>query len=253
MKAVRWVIAGLVLISAGVSMGELYTFDSLQHGEIVNSQVPGLTVQAINIGGGPDLALAFDTTRTGTRDPDLENPWSGGNLPWDTDLGHLLILAENGRDANNDGLVDNPDDEGSRPAGSLIFGFDTPVAEFGFDLVDVEGPTEFGNDAGYAALFFSGGSLVARIGFGDFIDPTSPHYLDGVEYGNRYANRIDPIQASTFGSESFSRVEINLGGSAGVDNIRVRVPEKQVPDAGATSLLLGVAMAALVVLKRVRG
>jgi hypothetical protein len=51
------------------------------------------------------------------------------------------------------------------------------------------------------------------------IDPT-------IEFGNNTANRIDPVSASRLGAARFDEVQIYLGGSAGVDNIRYNtIPE----------------------------
>ena len=65
----------------------------LSHGTIINNQFSssGVTVGAINLGGGPDLAVIFDSTLNGTRDPDLESPWSGGNIS-QINLGNMLII-----------------------------------------------------------------------------------------------------------------------------------------------------------------
>ena len=70
-------ISGLWVSNVGA---QLIDFNSLVHGEIVNSQFSGLTISAVNVGGGPNLAVAFNSNLTGTQDPDLEKGlgWSGG-------------------------------------------------------------------------------------------------------------------------------------------------------------------------------
>lgn len=196
-------------------------FDSLAHGEKASGQFRadyGLTISAENRGGGPDLAIIFNSTLTGTRDPDLEDAWSGGNIASET-LNNLLIIAENGRDSNHDGLIDHPDDEGSSPAGSIFFDFDNPITSFGFDMIDIEGPDEFGKDSGFFAVFYDGDTVLASVGFSDLIDPTSPFFDPTIAYGNNTANRIQPIMAAQLDLDRFDRVEINLGGSGAVDNI----------------------------------
>lgn len=211
----------------------LITFEEfgLDHGDVVTNQYSGslgVTISAdnVNIPGTPDQAMIFDSTRSGTLDPDLQDPWDGGNIPSNTILDNLLIIQELGATL--------PDDEGRRPAGSLFFDFATPIYEFGFDLIDVEGPSEYGADSGYFATFFMGGSELARVGFGDFVDSTSSFYIPTVDYGNNYANRIDPITAAALGISQFDRVQINFGGSAAIDNIDFTpVPEP------ATMLLVG--------------
>jgi hypothetical protein len=117
------------------AVAALIDFDSLQHGEIANAQFAGVSISADNVGGGPDLAIIFDSRERSTEDTDLEGPggvpdktWSGGNLPNATVLGNMLIIAENDKDTDPaDGFIDKPDDEGSRPAGSIYFDFDIPI------------------------------------------------------------------------------------------------------------------------------
>jgi len=178
---------------------------------------------------GPDLGVIFDSNDfSEPEDRDLQGPsWSGGgNLAIDADntvLDKLLIIQEDGFD--DGGVIStDPDDEGSRPAGSIYFDFNTAIDSFGFDLVDVEGPTEFGHDSGYSAAFFDmNGVELARVGFGDFITNGDPFFDSTVGFGDNSANRISPITAAALGVNPFSRVEINLGGSAAVDNITYTV------------------------------
>ncbi len=210
-------------------------FESLQHGEIVTQQFEtsdGLTIEVVNF-TGPDAAIVFDSNRRRTADRDLESPFVQGNLAPTSSLGNLLIIAENLRDHNNDGLVDSPDDEGSRPAGVISFAFDDALASFGFDLIDVEGPSEFGADSGFVATFFSDSTELARVGFGSFVDPQSNFFDPTVVFGDNSANRIDPITAETLGINPFNRVDVNFGGSAAIDNIRyefaLEPPQSQPP------------------------
>jgi hypothetical protein len=226
-------------------------FDSLQHGEIVDTQLSsslGVTISAVNAGGGPDLAIAFDSLETGTADPDLEGPsWSGGNLDRLTSLGRLLIIAENDRDRNGDQLIDDPDDEGSRPAGSLFFEFEVPILSFGFDLIDVEGSAEFGQTSGFIAVFYDENNTpLAQVSFGAFVDGGSPFFVPGVAYGNNTANRITPITAEALALTHFQKVELNLGGSSAVDNINF----EPIPEPG-TLVLVGIGLA-LTALTRLR-
>ncbi len=224
----------------------------IEHGRIINSQYflsNGVTISGDNVGGGPDLVVAFDTSETGTRDPDLEDPFSGGNIDPQTFLGNVLIIQENSW-GSADGIVNHPDDEGSRPAGSIFFDFTDPITEIGFDLLDVEGPDEYGSNSGYVASFFINNQELARVGFNEFIDSGSLFYDSTVAYGNNSANRIQPITAaklSTFANtviEKFDRVEINFGGSAAIDNLvytSFAPPNQAIPEASSVLIwaLLG--------------
>ena len=161
--AVSFVCALTIVNPSTVDAGLItQTFNNLTHGEIVNNQFAngtnGFTVSGDNIRGGPDLIVAFDTFELNTEDPDLEDPFDLGNADTsgifrdlqDPDPNNssssisrffdALIIQENGQeDLSNPGFIDSdPDDEGSRPAGSVTFGFNSAIDTFGFDLLDVE-------------------------------------------------------------------------------------------------------------------
>ncbi len=210
----------------------LLDFDDLPQGDIASSQflkTYGVSISVKNFGNGPGLAIIFDSLNPTGQDYDLAGPpWEGGNLAsGNTVLGKILIIAENDDDLDNDGLIDLPDDEGNRPAGSIYFDFENPMCSVGFDLIDVEGPSEFGRNSGFVATFFMGGNELARVGFDQFINENSMFYDPTVEYGNNKANRITPISVDALSSftgksiTAFDKVEFNLGGSSAIDNIDV--------------------------------
>jgi hypothetical protein len=233
--------AGLALAAAANAGGPVDSFmtidfASLSHGEIINSQFAGMPigveVSAENPNRPWDLAAAFDTTLTGTFDPDLEGPpsgsWSMGNIPANENLGVLAIISESGEDPNNPGFVTRPDDEGSRPAGALFFDFAQDITAFGFDLVDIESPLLESSE-----LIFkdAGGDELASVQFAQFVMPGDAFFDPTIKFGNNSANRIQPITADALGIAGFRSVEMRIGGSAGVDNVRF------VPTPGAVALL----------------
>ncbi len=204
------------MVYAPPAYSDSFGFEGVTHGTILNTQFSGVTISAVNLGGGPDLAVAFDTTQISTSDPDLEDPWAAGNLASTTALGNILIIQENSTGIG-DGVADDPDDEGSRPSGQLILAFHSSYSSFGFDLVDVEDTvaTPVG-ERGFLE-FYSGAALVKTVQFMDF---SAGGLLDnGAIYGNRSANRITAFSVGTF-----DRVVVNLGGSGGIDNIQVPEP-----------------------------
>ena len=79
----------------------------------------------------------FDTTTSGTSDPDLEDPWSGGNLASTTILENILIIQENSIGCGDD-ICDVPDNEEGPPAGSFEIVFGNAVSSIGFDLIDID-------------------------------------------------------------------------------------------------------------------
>jgi uncharacterized protein (TIGR03382 family) len=217
-------VVSTIAVSTTLS-AQVFDFNTLVHGEIVASQfAPALTVLADNPNRSFDIVAGFDTQFMGsTSDPDLIGPpWDGGNLAvsaTEVVLGTALILSENNTGAG-DGILDNPDDEGSRPAGSLTFLFDAPVPVFGFDIIDIEGVIMESSTID----FLLNGVLVGNVDFADFVSPASPFFDPTVAFGNNHANRISPIAAADFGALGFDGVVINLGGSSAIDTIVVPAP-----------------------------
>lgn len=209
-------------------------FDAFGHGDVVTASA-GVTIATTNFQRAFDLGVAFDTTLTGTADPDLEGPpptlWWGGNLAPDTVLGRVLIVQEN-QTGCGDGTCDDPDDEGLRPAGRFDFLLPAAVSSFGFDLIDVEGAIEDGS-----VTFFDGASSVV-VAFTELTDPTSAFYDPSVVFGDHTANRLQPFRAAALGLRGIDRVQIVMGGSGAVDNITA-APEP------APALLLGAVALAL--------
>jgi hypothetical protein len=245
-------VAGVVVFggAAAVEGATIIDFETLSHGRIVTAQYSstgvGVTINAVNYGSGASLAVAFDTAMTNTPDPDLEGTnWSGGNIPAGTNLGKVLIIPANGIDANNDGRIDVPDDEGNRPAGYFRFKFNQHIHSFGFDLLDVE-TEEFNSTSGYVALY-DNANLVGRVGWGELVDPLSPHYQRGIAWGGKSANRVAPLTSLDFGGKKFNTVILNMGGSGAIDNIVF--DETLIPEPAVASLL---AIGAMGLLRRRR-
>lgn len=216
-------VAGAAVAVSGASAAsaaQLY-FSSRQHGEIVNTQYTNspyfVTISADNlVAGHPDLAVVFDTQATGTADPDLEDPWDMGNLVGKT-LNKALIIAENSVDANGNGLIDSPDDEGASPAGTILFKYKYGQKQFGLDLIDFES----GNGVNNSYLSFTNktAGITKTIFFKDFITPASPYYDPTVVFGNNSANRIKPITSTQLGLVNFSEVRVHFATSGAIDNI----------------------------------
>lgn len=221
--SVRFAI-GLCAFAASVSTTRagIINFDGRSHGEIVTDyyqRTKGISITALNFQGGPDLPIAFDTTRTQTDDRDLEDPWTVGNLGASHKANKILILAENDIDANHDGKIDRPDDQGSTPAlgsaGQLTFDFaGAPQFALGLDLLDVE----TGDEIGYFA-FYLRGTEVARVTLAQFIDPASSFYDPSIVFGDNSANRVQPMTAQQLNIAAFDKLVIDMGICYGVDNL----------------------------------
>jgi hypothetical protein len=255
-------LGAFILLGSTGANATIITFDeagpALVHGSIVDTQYTGIpwgaTISAVNLGSGPNLAVAFDSTANPTRDSDLEDPWSGGNLaPNPTPLlGNVLIIQENNV-GTDDGVADRPDDELAQPAGVITIAFNQTYDTFGLDLLDIENNTEAAN---YRMEFYNGAVLVDTVVFSDLTDAgdAAGYYQTGgsgiITWGDNSANRVDAITLSDFNS-----VEIYFGGSGAIDNIEFSdgpgTNTNEVPEP-ATMALLGLGLAGFAARSRKR-
>lgn len=243
---VVWVSAIVFVLglSGTVAHAAVIDFDSAQHGQRIDTEFltsHGVVIGARNFQGGPNVALAFDSRRTGTADVDLEDSWDTGNLPGDTNLSNLLIIAENIIDRDGNGFVDSPDDQletATVGSGDIRFTFATIQRSFGLDLIDVE--DEWGLDPWFIS-FRLAGVEVSRVKFSDFVDSSSPFFTPDVSFTNNSANRINPMTAAQMNIPGFNEVVINMRGSGGIDNVTfesgVAIPEPSSALIGMSLLL----------------
>lgn len=136
------------------------TFSAFEPGEVVAGQLPGggavstplfedFVLSVTNYGEGPHSLIIFDSSNPSRADLDLGTPHhscgglgvgAGGRAGERGEncepLGNLLIVAENLIDANGDGIVDVPDDEGG--GGVVVFRFVSPTRLDSVTLVDVD-------------------------------------------------------------------------------------------------------------------
>lgn len=173
----------------------------LSPGSILTEQLAGwgVHVWADNATPGhPDVATVFDSGNPTGADFDLATP--GYHPSNKSFLGNLLILAEDAVDANGDGLIDSPDDEGNRPGGMIGFTFDTLQQSASLLFVDIEesngwidflwdgavvgstGMPALGDNAVSSAEFtgspfnalnihLAGSGAIAQIGLTEYTDP----------------------------------------------------------------------------------
>ena len=215
-KLLKALIAPL-LLAAPAADAALMTIDfedfgatDFEHGTVVNSQYASapygnLTISASNF-TGPDLAVVFDTRLTGTQDPDLEDPFSNGSGLGTARPGNVLIIQENGTGCD-DGTCNSPDDEGSRPAGSLTFAFQQAVDLISLDFFDIEnfaGNDEDSNQPGTEIRFFD--QFDNELFAGSYFVP-----------GTGGDNTWDQLAFN--GITGVYRLEVNLYGSGAVDNL----------------------------------
>ena len=112
--------------------------------------------------------------------------------------------------------------------------FGEAMGSLGFDLIDIDGTSEYNAISGYVQ-FYRNSRAVAQVGYGQFVDPGSIWFDRTVVYGNRSANRIQPMTASKLGISSFDKVVFSMGGSGAIDSITF----SPVPEPTAAGLVLG--------------
>ena len=213
--------------------------DGYVHGSVINSATSAGAGQSIRLGANNrqkdfNYAVTFDSEIQGTTgDPDLQAPWSGGNIQ-DEDLGLVLIIQENDTGCDT-GVCSNPVAEPGIPAGNFTFYLDMPASSFGLDLIDVaEG------EDGFLRFY-------PEDNWGGFVDLDFKDLLSGFDLGINYANRIAPIAAEDLGLEQISRVDVKFYESGAVDNLTfVPIPEP------ATALMVGGGLVAFGLAQRAR-
>ena len=209
-----FVFAASVMMLMSVSAdASIITFTGLSHGEIVTNQIPGVTISADNFISTNNEAIIFDSNLTGTADPDLEfsGGWAGGNIQ-NTALGNMLIIAENLIDNDGNGLVDNPDDQGSpagSPAGEITFAFAQALNAFSFNFVDVDNNGVSEDPSSYMLSFYLNNQLQGSKTFAEF---------PGITHGHNFANSYPVITSGDVGGD-FDEVVVLFGGSGAIDNI----------------------------------
>ncbi|MCP5535719.1 MAG: PEP-CTERM sorting domain-containing protein [Akkermansiaceae bacterium] len=214
-------ISALALLTAvaGPAVAQsthVITFDeasqNLQHGSLFSgSEYSGLgggVTFTVDSKGRHDQLIIFDTNQSGTADPDLENPFLGGNLKGVRNLGNALIIAENLVDRNNNGLIDSPDDEAAGGRIGVIFG-NSQVSAVGFSLYDT--PETSKSDVTVVFKDMNGLSVTWK---------PSDLIANGtnVDFANHYGNHISNISASQLGLKNIQSIDFNIESGA-IDNL----------------------------------
>ena len=230
--------AGVGSVQAGTTT---ITFDevNIAHGTIVNTQFSGVTIAAENFSHGPDLAVAYSTQPNNPvnagldpsqYDPDLEGPaWANNNLGQfgidaaTYNTGNALIIQENDTGCG-DGVCDFPDDEGSRPSGTITFDFDFTITSLAFDLIDFEdvestnSNVTFYNDAMQSVTY------------------TFASFMGGVHNAVYGDNSINRIILSSISIGDANRAVFDFGGSGAVDTIKYTT-STEVPEPSTLALI----------------
>jgi type II secretory pathway pseudopilin PulG len=190
--------------------------------------IDGVTITATNNNSNhPNLPIVFDSLEENTADPDLESPFSKGNLSGQS-LGKLIIIAENSTDANGDGLIDRPDDEAA--GGVIKFSFANPITAIWMNLIDIE----VSENGGFFAVIKSGGTVVSELEFSSYTESGNDFEDTSIVFGNHSANAIKPLTAAALSAStddegftntftSFDSFEIHFKGSGAVGAVNFTV------------------------------
>lgn len=256
----KWLVGSVVTLASSQAMATttVITFDELTaglvHGSVLNSQYAGVSISATNFDNGTDLAVIYNTDPNAGNgnglsgndyDPDLEGPtWSKSNLDeYGIDdstyfAGNAVIVQENSTGCG-DGVCDLPDDEGSRPAGEIVFDFDFTVTSLGFDLIDFEDVESTGS----SLKIYNDALEEFTYEFSSFVSSQS------AEFGN---NSINRILLSSLGITNVNKAVFNFGGSGAVDTLSYRrTPNTSTQiSEPSTVALFGLALLALVNVRR---
>ncbi|AQQ08278.1 hypothetical protein L21SP3_00054 [Sedimentisphaera cyanobacteriorum] len=239
MRSMLLAVCGLavaLVCSYSYSAYEQIDLDQFDNGQELTDQLSGITFSADNTGGGPDSVAIFDTTLTGTADPDLEGPpntdWEGGNLSdLQTSVGNIIIIQENtdGYDpGNGDTIFDNPDDEGG--GGSIFIDYGSTLMKgFKFAFADSEEYSS-GDSVCVGISFyrdsFSDNDLVAEVPLANYLEQGN-YFKDtynsdnSIEFEDHYANEFEITSGDLedaftgVADGTFNKIKICLDNSSG--------------------------------------
>lgn len=200
----------LVCVITPCAHATVINFDDLAPGTIVDSEYASLVdIRVDNRGGGPDLGVAFDTTdlTPAGGDYDLVGPFNTYNpdLTNGFETGNVLIIQEHSYSCDGN-TCGTPDDEGSRPAGTFYFEFNTVITLESIDFFDVETAENGTTDNNAIRLFDVDNNELMP---GTFFTPDTG--------GDNMWDQL------TFNVDGVKRIELNLGGSGAIDNITFTV------------------------------
>lgn len=173
----------------GVEVGPcepiLLTFDDFDTGTVLKEQLAedGIHMAAYAFGGRPHKLITFDSNATGTPDWDLE-----------VDLGQIAIIPENVTDADENGLVDVPND--SAAGGKQIFEFNHARTVQSFTMIDLDHEGEH-----WAKAYNGEGGVIKTV----WMEPSGDHTYQTIEVN----------------AEGVRKLVIHYPDSGAVDNIEL--------------------------------
>jgi hypothetical protein len=252
-SAVSACVACVFAVSAQAGSVTL-DFDAVGDGAIVSDGTSstglysGISISALNVGGGPNLAVAYDSGGGIGRDNDLEenrfssrftNAATGtGGF---TGFGNLLIVQENS-DGCSTGTCSRPDDEAG--GGFLRFAFDRVHVLESFDYFDIDGSPDQQAESISVKLFTTDG-----FDWSDSVNGTDVVLLDDLLStggDNTFRTYMLDSPLAIFG------IQFEFSSSGAIDNLELSTPitSTEIPEPGTLALLLSGLLAAGVLARR---
>ena len=220
----KQVLAGIVtgllssLLSSVAFANNILTFEGFTKGTIIDDEYflsHGVTVRGQNMDQSSNqyadnVAVIFDSTLSGTEDPDLQAPFYNTNNNNEIlNPGNILIIHESPWECSNGiNCGNSPDDEGSQPAGYFQIDFDQEVTLNSIDFFDIN-QGENGGDPNSKI------TLTGTQSYSDYYTPFTG--------GN---NTWDTLNFNVMGVTS---IKIRLKGSGAIDNINYSVTSVPTP------------------------
>lgn len=225
-----------MLAMAGSTSAAVIDFEGFGSGQIIDDEyAPDVSISAINLSSGPDVAVIFDTTDPNPAggDFDLVAPFDSinPNLIDNFNPGNVLIIQERNDCNFVTGFCATPDDEGSRPGGEFEFLFSSDIILETIDFFDIELAEDNGNPNSEIHLFDSDGD---EIQIGNFFVPNTG--------GDKMWNQVDFDSVT-----GVRRIVIELNGSGAIDNLTFQTQVVPLP---ATAWLFGSAIGLLAWVRR---
>ncbi len=235
---ILWITSLLFAITltflSAPAFAQIIDFEGFAKGTRIDTEYQsslGVTINGVNVdqGNAQNMAVIFDTNNPTGGDTDLGGPFSNDHGLGNLSPGNVLIIHEHPSECVPNPLScgDDPDDEGSRPAGFFEITFSTGVRLDSIDFFDVEAAENGTNPANAITLFDSNGNELSP---NTFFTPNTG--------GDNKWHRLN------FGVSDVASLTIRLNGSGAIDNINYYVPEP------SSTLLLGLGIAGLVWTRR---
>ena len=224
-------------------------FDAVGDGTIVSDGTSssglysGISISALNTGGGPNLAVAYDSGGAIGRDNDLEENRYGSRFTnaatgtgGFTGFGNLLIVQENANGCGTGGTCAQPDDEAG--GGFLRFAFDSVHVLESFDYFDIDGAPDQQAESIAVRLFTTAG-----FDWSDSANGTDVILLDDLLAtggDNTFRTYMLEGPLAVFG------IQFEFSSSGAIDNLVLNTPftATEIPEPGTLALLMSGLLAA---------